>query len=218
MIYQNPDILLTICIGAIPERFEKAFSLYTRLMAEVADRPVQVLLIMDNKVMEIGQKRNALVQIAAGKYISFIDDDEDFFTGYVEYMVNACKLNPDVITFMQKCTIDGKSFTVNFDLDFFNRQNPNAELEQVQKNDEGEYIDINRPPFHVCGWKHEIISKHEFAEVGYSEDWDLCKRVLPEIKTQYKIPGFMHHYIYDSKVTAAPTVSNKVWKNPKDKK
>lgn len=218
MIYQNPDILLTICIGAIPERFEKAFSLYTRLMAEVAHRPVQVLLVMDNKVMQIGQKRNALVQIAAGKYISFIDDDEDFFPGYVEYMVDACSKNPDVITFMQKSTINGKSYTVNFDLDAFNRENPDEDLQQSKLDKKGNYSDITRPPFHVCGWRHEIISKHEFAAVGYSEDWDWCKRVLPEIKTQYKIPGFMHHYIYDSKVTAAPTGSNKVWKNPKDKK
>lgn len=218
MIYQNPDILLTICIGAIPERFEKAFSLYTRLMAEVAGRPVQVLLIMDNKVMQIGQKRDALVQIAAGKYVSFIDDDEDFFPGYVEFMVDACRKDPDVITFMQKSTINGKSYTVNFNLDAFNRNNPDAELEQSKLDKKGNYSDITRPPFHVCGWKHELARTEHFAAVGYGEDWDWAKRVLQKVKTQYHIPGFMHHYIYDSNVTAAPTGSNKVWKNPKDKK
>ena len=203
--------ILSILIGAIPERFDKARSLYERLMAEVGDKPVQVLLIMDNRIMQIGEKRDALVQLAAGKYISFIDDDEDFFPGYIDFMLDACSKNVDVITFLQKCTIDGNSFTVNFDLN-------NIENEEARKNESGNYIDINRRPFHVCGWRSKIAKSEHFAAVGYGEDWDWCQRILPKCKTQYKIPGHMHHYIWDSKTTAAPTESNSVWTNPNDKK
>ncbi len=213
----KPEILLSILIGAIPNRTEKALSLYHRLMAEKGDRPVQIILLMDNRVMSIGEKRDRLVQMAAGKYISFIDDDEDFFPGYIEYMVDACRKDMDVITFMQKSTIDGKSFTVNFDLSYFDKNNPDAEVEQTKKI-RGKYQDINRPPFHVCGWRSSIAKKYRFPHVGYGEDWHWCKQVLMEVNTQYKIPGFMHHYIWDQHVTAAPTESNEVWKNPADKK
>ena len=197
---------LSILIPAIPSRFEQAKHLYSRLVYFAGDRPVEILMFMDNKRRSIGEKRDALVRAANGEYLAFLDDDDDFFAHYITELLKGCDSGADVITFKQKCTIDGKSFIVDFDLN--HKENEEAKM----INDE--YIDIKRRPFHICAWKSEIAKKSKFADVGYGEDWDWCRRLLTRTKTQYKIDEVLHHYVFDSSVTEAPTESNSVWNNP----
>jgi glycosyltransferase involved in cell wall biosynthesis len=197
---------LSILIPAIPSRFGRAQNLYNRLNSLVGDLPVEILMFMDNKRRSIGKKRDTLVSMANGDYVAFLDDDDSFFDNYITDLLKGCESGADVITFKQMCTLDGKSFIVDFDLN-------HTENEEAQMID-GEYININRRPFHICAWKSEIAKKSKFADVGYGEDWDWCRRLLTRTKTQYKIDNLVHHYVFDSSVTEAPVESNAVWVNP----
>lgn len=44
--------------------------------------------------MTIGQKRNALVKMATTKYVAFMDDDDIYYSGYIEYSVGFLQSNP----------------------------------------------------------------------------------------------------------------------------
>ena len=197
---------LSILIPSVPSRIDKVKSLYDRLNCLIGDSLVEVLTFTDNKKRSIGKKREALVKISNGEYVCFLDDDDDFFDEYVSELLHATEKGTDVITFKQKCTIDGKSCIVDFDLN----HTENEEVKMINS----EYKDVKRMPFHICAWKSEIAKSEDFPDVGYGEDWDWCKRLLSKTKTQYKIDKLLHHYVFDSKVTEAPTESNEVWTNP----
>lgn len=202
----NPK--LSILIPSIPSRFEKMQNLYNRLLIECKNLPIEILCLVDNKKRSIGEKRDDLVQLAKGEYLTILDDDDDFFDGfYASKIIEAIKEKKDVITFEQLCSLDGKSFIVDFDL--FHKENEPAEIDEF-----GEYIDIKRLPFHCCVWKTSIAQSERFANVGYGEDWDWCKRLIPKCKTQTKIDFILHRYIFNSQTTEAPTESNEVWVNP----
>lgn len=203
------QIKLSILIASIPSRFDLMQKLYSELQREVGDRQIEILCFIDNKKRSIGYKRDALLDIACGDYIMYIDDDEDFFEDYIKDVYDATSLDVDIITFKSKCTVNGKSCIVDMDLN-------NPINEEVKEDGDGNFIDVKRRPFHVCAWRRSLAIKEHFPDVGYGEDWDWCSRVLNYVKTQHKIDKVLHHYIFNSAITEAPTQSNKVWKNPND--
>jgi hypothetical protein len=197
---------LSILIPSIPSRFEKMQNLYNRLLIECENLPIEILCLVDNKKRSIGEKRDALVQLAKGDYLTILDDDDDFFEGYAKEILEGISWNVDVICFKQKSTLDGKSFYVDFSL-----TNKN---ETAQLDDNENYVDIKRLPFHCCVWRTKIAQSERFSNVSYGEDWDWCKRLIPKCKNEYKVNKVLHHYIFNSETTEAPTESNKVWVNP----
>lgn len=203
----NPK--LSILIPSIPSRFDKMFNLYNRLLVECKELPIEILCLVDNKIRSIGEKRNDLVQLAKGEYLTILDDDDSFFEGYAVEILKAIESNADVITFNQKCTLDGESFFVNFSL--YNECNEPAKFDN-----EGNYLNIKRLPFHCCVWKSNIAKSETFASVSYGEDWHWCKRLIQKCETECHIDKVLHHYIYNSQTTQASTESNEVWVNPND--
>ena len=111
------NIKLTIGIPSLPNRTRMHLEpLYARLMAQIGDqKDVEVLTIMDNKVMTIGRKRSSLFHIAQGKYTCIIDDDDDVTPDFVDTMRKAITddLIVDVICYNQDANIDGKSWIIH---------------------------------------------------------------------------------------------------------
>ena len=196
---------LSILVPAIPTRFDRAKALVGRLQEMIGDRNVEVLLLMDNKIRTIGEKRDELKNLCRGKYFMFVDDDDDLLR--IEHLYEATFSDVDVITFKQRCLNSDKStFIVTFGLG-----NP---VEHNQVN--GIYTDIRRPPWHVCAWNERFRDFH-YPPINYSEDWEWLKQVLPLAKTEIHLDEVVHGYNYDPKVTEASTASNECWTNPNDK-
>ena len=78
-------IKLTIAIPSIPSRNRQFLQpMYAKLMSQIGEnRDVEVVSIMDNKIMTIGRKRSLLFKIAQGKYTCIIDDDDDVVPDFV---------------------------------------------------------------------------------------------------------------------------------------
>ena len=72
-IRQRP--LLSILICTIQSRAEYLKELLDELNHQIQFSNVQVLWLGDNKSMSVGTKRNALLSIAEGEWVCFIDDD-----------------------------------------------------------------------------------------------------------------------------------------------
>lgn len=197
---------LSILIPAIPSRFEKAIALYNKINLMCQDKDIEVLMLTDNKKRTIGAKRQALKNASIGIYFMFVDDDDDLLSVDEIYKLASSDLEVDVITFKQRCrNNDGSEFIVDFSL-------LNKEVENNHDGN-GRYLDMKRPPFHVCAWNQKF-KKYSYPDVSYGEDWGWIKKVLPHASSEYHIDKVVHSYNFDPKVTEASTESNAIWTNP----
>jgi len=198
------QIKLSILILAIPERILSLRRIITNLEKQIADNnlddKVEIVALLDNKKCSIAAKRNNLLQHAQGDYVAFLDDDDDISAEYVSSLVKASHAEKDVITFDQKCRINGKGLAVSFGLG-----NPHQGLKEGK---DGNYLPILRPPYHVCAWKSSLAKSISFREVfteeGQScEDIDWCSRLYSKELTHIHVGKILHYYFYDSKLTTS---------------
>jgi len=199
------EIKLSILILSIPSRFESLKAAVTHLQ-EQADatgqgKSVEILVLLDNKSKSISEKRNDLLQMARGKYIAFLDDDDAVSKDYMSKILSAIDGNDvDCITFNQWCSLDGEPMDVEFGIG-----NPHG---QLWRDEDGFLGDIKRPPYHMCVWRREIAVSEAFNPVygsnGQStEDIDWLMRLYPKVQTEYHISDALHGYIYNSNTTAS---------------
>jgi|694.fasta_scaffold27356_7 hypothetical protein len=186
--------ILSILTPSVPERVDSHLkNLIQKIEKQIKDKKVEHLIFLDNKKRSIGEKRESLVNIAKGKYTTFVDDDDDISEDYVDSILEATKQNPDVITFKQKCIVNNnKPSVINFSLS--NKINEDYIPDSI----------INRMPFHVCAWKSSIGKKYKFSDKNYSEDWFWASQLIKEAKTEVHIDKIIHTYIYNDKITTTP--------------
>ncbi len=170
---------------------------YNKIQSQVATNDIEILCFIDNKKRSIGYKRDALVQIAKGDYLTFIDDDDSVNDNYVNSIMTAICSNKDVDIISVKMTAsinDGNPFVVEHDV--------NYEDEAVKLID-GVWADVKRKPLHTSVWKSSIAKSESFPDISYGEDGQWAKKLYPKIKTQFKMKEIISHYSYNEKITEA---------------
>jgi len=184
-------IQLSILTPTIPSRKEQLSKLSEKIAKQSNDLAVEHLSFADNRTRTIGAKRQALLDIARGEYIAFVDDDDDIEPDYVSEILLAIKQGPDVITFEQNSYYNGAFSKVVFGLN--NRDEP------FQPNG----ITL-RAPWHVCVWKRELVKTCQFGESNYGEDIIWSRQARARIKTSLHIDKTLCTYRHDAALTAAP--------------
>lgn len=149
------------------------------------------MILCDNRKRSIGAKRQALVDIACGDYIAFVDDDDDISDDYIAEILKAIRTGADVITFHQRAIYNGQESTVEFKLgDGDHPFHPGG-------------ITF-RDAWHVCAWRREAVDGCLFAETNYGEDLAWCLQARRKAKNSVHIPKILHTYRHDATTTAAP--------------
>lgn len=225
----NVDIKLTIGVATIPKRmFNPMFlpRLINKLEKQIGERTdVEIIILGDNKKITVGKKRDRLIQMAQGKFVVLVDDDDDVSDDFIEVVCDIIEKNEDidVISYMQKALINGEEWIVDFSLEYDRTppleqlsrefkegwvENPDDPDNPIWKTDiiVGNKI-CKRPPFPVCPFKTELAKKVRFIDFNSSEDvcwarkmWDLCK-------SEYKLNKQMHIYIWNKNVSELPLMS-----------
>ena len=189
-------ILLSILIPSIPSRFEShLLPLWKELQRQCSESMygsrVEILTLTDNKQRTIGAKRQALLNLAQGKYIAFLDDDDVPNHNYIDRTLPELMMAIiDVITFNQYVSINGEMYPLTFKLGHEENEEPNKE-------------GFTRPPWHVCLWRREAVQHCTFPNINYGEDWVWAEQANKCAKTSYHIDEFMMTYVYDVNVTEA---------------
>ena len=197
------EIQLSILIPCIPSRFDTAKNIICKLQENIADKKIEVLCLIDNKVKSIGEKRDDLVQVSNGKYFMFLDDDDDIEN--LDEVYEKTFLDVDVITFKSECrNSNGSKFIVTHHL--------GNEIEHTNDGN-GNYIDCNRPPFHINAWNKKY-KEYRFPFVSYGEDWGWLKQFVDLAQEEAYIDKIVYKYNFDPLITEASTESNSEWTNP----
>lgn len=183
---------LSILIPTITERELSFKFIKNKLEQQInslnSECKVEILSICDNRELTIGEKRNMLIKNAKGKYVCFIDDDDDVSGQYVKLILDAIRSDVDCVGMNGIITFDGS--------------NPTIFTHSIKHNEysfkNGIYL---RPPNHLNPIKRSIAIKFLFPEKDFGEDTDwamqICKNGVLKTEIFIERPIYFYKYISD---------------------
>lgn len=167
-----------------PKIQDQVWSQYEALPPEYQDR-IEILMLTDNKKMMLGQKRNTMVDMAQGRYVQFIDDDDRIESDMFRSVLDATDSDTDVITFLVSVSINGEPPKLcRYSKDYAADRNTDVGYERL--------------PNHICAVRRDVAVKASFPNLLYGEDSAYSKLLAPHLKTECFIPRVLYHYDFDS--------------------
>lgn len=149
---------------------------------------VEVIVLSDNKTIMLGDKRNLLVEIAQGKYIQFVDDDDRISSDFISTLLEATETDADVISFNAEVSINGQKPKI-------------CDYSIKHLKDYNTRNGYFRIPNHISCVKREVSLLSSFPSLKYAEDQAYAKLLLPHLKTEHKINKVLYYYDYNDNVT-----------------
>jgi glycosyltransferase involved in cell wall biosynthesis len=183
-------IKLSILILTIPSRVNTYLaSLLRQVHSQIGGREdIEVLVLYDNKKRTIGQKRNALLDLAQGTHLIFIDDDDRIADDYISSIMEVLDTSdPDCIVFDCRCTVvkPGKPSTVL-------HCKYGVEFDYTLIGDQW-----RGKPAHTMVWKSSVAKLYRYSDISNAEDIDWVKRAVLGVKTQHRIDKVLYYYYAD---------------------
>ena len=86
----------SIIVLTTPKRHKTSFPKIIAELTWQAPAGVEVIGLYDNKSQGLGEKRNSAVAASTGRYISFVDDDDDVSPKYISSVLAARRRNREV--------------------------------------------------------------------------------------------------------------------------
>lgn len=185
-------MILSILTPAVPSRWAQLQKLSDEISRQIEGWPVEHLILMDNKKRTVGEKRDALLRAARGQYVAFVDDDDWIAPNYTAEIIDAAESGVDVITFLQRATVNDIESTIEFRLG-----NPNEGFKPGGIT--------RRNAWHVCAWRRQRAVLSHFPATNYGEDWAFAAPLcgIAGLK-ELHIPKILHHYRHSTATTEAP--------------
>lgn len=190
----NPKIW-SILICTIDERKESLDKLCTKLKAQIKNLElsdqIEILCCRDKRGQNtIGLKRNTLLEQSCGKYISFIDDDDDIHDDYIKLIYEKLLNNPDCVSLTGIITT--------------NSQDPKKFIHSIKyKNWFENKNTYFRSPNHLNAIKRAVAIQFAFPEKNFAEDaeWSnaIAKSELLKIEEVIDIPYYFYLFKNNNK-------------------
>lgn len=185
--------LWTIAILTIPGREHFLERLRGILDPQVDGKPVDIMVIKDNRERTIGEKRQLALDMCKTRYISFIDDDDIVSTKYVQLILNELKNEPTGIGFRGIITTKN-----NTAIEFVHK----AGLKYSEKPEQYmRALVYTRPLNHLNPVLTDIAREIRFKPISEGEDYDYSLRLAESglITDQTFIDELLYFYQYRGK-------------------
>lgn len=185
--FPNTKYLWTIGILHLPKRAATYNKLIAELQKQITEAKaidrIQIITDTDEGNKTVGAKRNNVVNLAEGQYISFIDDDDMVTPIYVSSVLKALKSEPDVVELV--------GYIPHYDLPFIHNLNCGGHF----KKDGIQY----RTPNHLNTIKTRIAKQVPYKEISHGEDQDYSVRLWSSglMKSEQLIGERMYVYQFD---------------------
>jgi hypothetical protein len=146
----------------------------------------EICLSFDNKESSIGVKRQKLLETAKGKYMSFIDDDDDITDAYIEDLW-AC-IQGGFHTMRLRGQMSEYPFVHSIEITL---DSPMATLDTPPV--------FQRPPNHLNPMLTEIAKCASFKDAFRGEDLDWALSIFKTgfLRKEYRGDPSRTHYIYN---------------------
>jgi glycosyltransferase involved in cell wall biosynthesis len=189
MIQRRRVVLSILLCGTTRRLIEgRSFKIIKKLESQIGKRPVELIYIIDNKKRLVGTKRNNLLDMAQGKYVAFVDDDDDISDDYVKSLLGAVQVNADVIVFDVNISIEGGKYKkVVYGAGF--------------KKDLNLANSFQRLPNHIMCVKRDIAKKVRFPDVQMGEDTAYAVKLKSFIKRQARISKVLYYYNFSHSIS-----------------
>lgn len=189
--------LLSVLTPSIPSRRDSLLELIDRMGRQIGNKPVEHLVLTDNKRRTIGAKRQALLEISRGQYVTFVDDDDWVADDYVDALLEAVspeptdeERHPDVVVFPVKVTINGGQEGI-----------VEMSVRYAPRNGEAlaEYRPpvTCRPPHELAVWRRELAIQSRFADTSQGEEFFWAARLWPLVKQEARIDKVLYWWRHD---------------------
>lgn len=201
--------VLSILMPTIPERYEMFHKLKLKLEDQIRKtnsvHPVLggVEVIVDDSKkfkeggLDIGSKRQALLDRATGLYVCFLDDDESISPDYVESLLRLCYKRPDVCTFSNISKLDNFWCVVKMSIKYNENQQAFPGI-------------VLRKPWHICPVLRVHAIKVKFPVSNYGEDWVWFEKVLEYCNSEATTSAILHQYNHSIKVSQSDNVTTAI--------
>lgn len=181
---------LSILICTIPSREQMLKKLTNQLLLLFSkyDETEYEILIQPDENINVGSKRNILLQKASGDFVVFIDDDDEIHDNYIDAFMHAIKSNPhaDCIGYRGYITFDGvsrKDWVISIKC-------------KSWYEDNGVYY---RTPNHISPVKRSIALQVMFPQIEFGEDFEYSMGIFPLLKEEVFIDEQLYHYKFMAK-------------------
>lgn len=184
---------LSVLVCSVDTRY---FSFAPRVLSQVfsqrseLNRPerVEVIVLTDTRRMTIGAKRNWLVQMASGRYVQFIDDDDRIAEDAIAQILGATHHDADAICFPVEVRHGGGPPRI-------------CHYSKHFGSDQNTATGYKRLPNHICAVKREIALHVPFADICMGEDADYARRLAPHLHSEVQIEKPLYYYDYDPRTS-----------------
>ena len=171
---------LSILICSLKSRETLLMNL-ARILKMQGDSRVEILSIIDNGEISIGEKRNKLLYSAKGEYVCFLDDDDMISPFYIPNILKALEKTPDCVGFKGIITQKNKEQKIF--------------IHSIKYNSWYEENNIYyRCPNHLNPIKKELAISIGFPNLYYHEDQNFSMRIKDLLKTEEFINDPIYFY------------------------
>lgn len=184
----HDEVVLTVLVPSVstrratfaPKIADALFGQHERLTP--ADRKrVEILILTDAKGMLVGDKRNAMVRMARGTYVVFVDDDDRIADDYISTLLDATGAGADCITFDAAVSVNGAlPKTCKYSLKYERDHNAADHYQRV--------------PNHITAVKRILMLAVPFPSKQSGEDSEYAARLRPSLKTEKRIERVLYWY------------------------
>jgi glycosyltransferase involved in cell wall biosynthesis len=183
--------LWSILIATLSAREDQLAALLAVLLPQCeADGRVEVVGLHNDGEHPLAVYRQALLDAAAGDYVSFVDDDDQVDGEFVPAVTAAMAADPDYVAFSHAYYADG-------------RRHP---LPVVTGISYGGWYDtaeaLIRDVTQINPVRRSIAQQADFTSPSEgAEDWSYVKQIRPLLRTQADTGRLLYHYYWNSQDT-----------------
>lgn len=180
----------TIMIPTTVDRDELYESLIAELVAQIAEqrielnKDIEIVSIRDNKEISVGFKRQQLLEMAKGIWVSGFDSDDFPHPDYIHDIWNILYTKPNIdhVGFIEDCDIDGQKSKSIFSIKHKSWDEHEEGYDQVR-----------------CANPKSVIRRTKALQVGYKdmrwgEDRIFSEAVTPLLESEVFIEKPLYYY------------------------
>jgi GT2 family glycosyltransferase len=155
------------------------------LLRQAKDKRVEILCMLEEDPSKFGEKRNALIEGANGRFVSFVDPDGQIESDYVSAIVEAIEKSPESDCIVFDVLVHGRS-----------PQPKVCKYDCSQLESEGSLY-FYRKPDQTMVWRKDIARENPYTGGQGADMTQWSEKASKAVKKQLRVQKTLYHTLHD---------------------